>query len=203
LNREIHNPVIVFFRGNKSWLWALSVSILSLTFSSGCTPDQPLSQSAQTFREQTLEDFDRLTLKLGPAWDSDGQYAAAGEVIQDFLLDLREDGRHVLGLGVLDPSGNYLVGYRLDDTAPGSIEKSGYEDMSFASFKGVEEVVSSRKIVQIPLYFQEQRVLVVGAPLVKDGRLLGILCLSFETEKFEKKWEVSEQEFLKIDFNVR
>lgn len=156
-----------------------------------------------TFRQQTLEDFERLTPKLGPAFDSDSPDMASDEVIIDFLLDLHDNGRHVLGLGVLDPSGNYRVGYRLDGTAPGSIEKSGYEEMSFASFKGVEKVVSSRKIVQVPLYFQEQRVLVVVAPLVKEGHLLGIICLSFDTEKFEEEWGISEQEFLRIDFNVK
>ncbi len=156
-----------------------------------------------TFRQQTLEDFERLTPKLGPAFDSDSPDMASDEVIIDFLLDLHDNGRHVQGLSVLDPSGNCRVSYRLDDTAPGSIEKSGYEDMSFASFKGVEKVVSSRKIVQMPLYFQGQRVLVVGAPLVKEGHLLGIICLSFDTEKFEEEWEISEQEFLRIDFNVK
>ena len=156
-----------------------------------------------TFRQQTLEDFERLTPKLGPAFDSDSPDMASDEVIIDFLLELHDNGRHVLGLGVLDPSGSYRVGYRVDDTAPGSIEKSGYEDMSFASFKGVDRVVSSRKIVQVPLYFQEQRVLVVGAPLVKEGHLLGIMCLSFDTEKFEEEWGISEQEFLRIDFNEK
>jgi hypothetical protein len=156
-----------------------------------------------TFREQTLEDFERLTPKLGSAFDSASPELASGEVIIDFLLGLHDNGRHVLGLGVLDPSGNYQIGYRLDDTAPGSIEKSGYEDMSFASFKGVEKVVSSRKIAQMPLYFKEQRVLVVGAPLMQEGELLGIMCLSFDTKRFEEEWHISEQEFLKINFNVK
>ena len=155
-----------------------------------------------TFRQQTLEDFERLIPKLVPAFDGDNPDMVADEVIINFLLDLRENGRYVLGLGLLDPSGKYRVGFRLNETAPGSIEKSGYEEMSFASFKGVEEVISSRKIVQVPLYFQEQSVLVVGAPLVGEDRLLGIMCLSFNTEKFEKEWGISEQEFLRIDFNV-
>ena len=155
------------------------------------------------FRQKTLEDFERLTLKLSTVLEKDSQFGAAGDVIEDYLLDQYVNGRYVLGLGVLDPSGDYRVGYRLNDTAPGSIEKSGYEDMSFASFKGVDQVVSSRQIVQMPLYFQEQKVLVVGAPLVREDRLLGIMCLSFDAEKFEKEWGISEQEFLKIDFNAK
>ena len=203
MSREFHRFVIWGFCADKTWLWGVLVCAVFVAFYPGCTSDPPLSQRAMTFRQQTLEDFERLTPKLGPAFDSDSPDMASDEVIIDFLLDLHDNGRHVLGLGVLDPSGNYRVGYRLDGTAPGSIEKSGYEEMSFASFKGVEKVVSSRKIVQVPLYFQEQRVLVVVAPLVKEGPLLGIICLSFDTEKFEEEWGISEQEFLRIDFNVK
>ena len=203
LSRAYHSTVIGITRVHKSWLWCLLTATLFLNSYSACAPEPPLSQSALDFRVRTLRDFEQLTLMLGPAWNSENSFATAGGVIRDFLLDLHGKGRHVLGLGVLDPSGKYLVGYRIDDTAPGSIRKSGYEDMSFASFKGVDEVVSSRKIVQVPLYFMEQKVLVIGAPLIKEDRLLGIMCLSFDTEKFEKEYGINEQEFLKIDFNIR
>ena len=203
MSREFHRSVIWGFFAHKTWLWGVLVCTISLAFYLGCTSDPPLSQEAMTFRQQTLEDFERLAPKLAPVLERESQFGAAGEVIKDYLLDQYVNDRYVLGLGVLDPSGDYLVGYRIGDTAPGSIEKSGYEDMSFASFKGVDRVVSSRKIVQVPLYFQEQSVLVVGAPLVNEDRLLGIMCLSFETENFEEEWGISEQEFLKIDFNVK
>jgi uncharacterized protein GlcG (DUF336 family) len=201
LSREFHRFVNLGFCADKTWLWGVLVCAVFVVFYPGCTSNPPLSQKAVTFRQQTLEDFERLTPKLGLAFDSPDM--ALDEVIIDFLQELHDNGRHVLSLGVLDPSGNYRAGYRLDDTAPGSIEKSGYKDMSFASFKGVDRIVSSRKIVQMPLYFQEQSVLVVGAPLVREDRLLGIMCLSFDTEKFEEEWGISKQEFLRIDFNVR
>ena len=200
--RGFHRSVIWVFFTDMTWFWGVLVFTIFVVFYAGCTSDPPLSQSAMIFRQKTLEDFERLTLKLSSVMQRDSQFRAAGEVIEDYLLDQYVNGRHVLGLSVLDPSGDYRVGYRLNDTAPGSIEKSGYEDMNFASFKGVDQVVSSRQIFQMPLYFQEQKVLVVGAPLVKEDRLLGIMCLSFDTEKFEKEWRISEQEFLKIDFNV-
>ena len=201
MSREFDRFVNWGFCADKAWLWGTLICTIFVVINPGCTSDPPLSEKAMTFRQQTLEEFERLTPKLGPAFDSPGM--ASDEVIIDFLQDLHDKGRHVLGLGVLDPSGNYRVGYRLGDTAPGSIEKSGYEDMSFAGFKGVDRVVSSKKIVQMPLYFQERSVLVVGAPLVKEDRLLGIMCLSFDTEKFEEEWGITEQEFLKINFNAQ
>lgn len=203
MSREFHRFVIWGLFTHKTWLWGVLFCVVLMGFYPGCTSDPPLSQSAMTFREETLESFEHLTLKLAPVLERDSLFGVAGEAIKDYLLNQYANDRYVLGLGVLDPSGEYLVGYRIGDTAPGSIDKSGYEDMSFASFKGVDQVVSSRKIVQVPLYFQEQSVLVVGAPLVREDRLLGIMCLSFDTEKFEKEWGINEQEFLKIDFNVK
>ncbi len=203
LSRAFQRFVIWSFFAEKTWLWGVLVCMVFAAILSGCTSDPPLSQSAMTFREETLEGLEGLTLKLVPALERDESFEMAGEVIKDYLQNQFVNGRHVLSLGVLDPSANYLVGYRLDDTTHGSIEKSGYKDMSFASFKGVDRVVSSRKIVQMPLYLQKQRALVVGAPLIKEDRLFGIICLSFDKEKFEKEWGISEQEFLKIDFNVK
>ena len=203
LTRKFRRLTIWGFFADKTWLWGALVYAFFVAFYPGCTSDPPLSQSAMTFRQKTLEDFECLTLKLSPILERDGEFEAAGEVIEEYLLDQHANGRHVLSLGILDSSGEYRVGYRLNDTSPGSVEKSGYKDMSFASFKGVDQVVSSRKIVQMPLYFKEQNVLVVGAPLVKEDKLLGIMCLSFEKERFEKEWKISEQEFLKIDFNVK
>ena len=203
MNRECHRLAIWSYFTDMPCFWKALFFTTLVAFYPGCTSDPPLNESTVKFREETLDGFERLTLKLGPALEHDGQYEAAGEVIKDYLQHQYVNGRYVLGLGVLDPSGDYLVGYRMGDTAPGSIEKSGYEDMSFASFKGVDQVVSSRKIIQMPLYFREQNVLVIGAPLVREGRLLGIMCLSFDTEKFEKEWRISEQEFLRIDFNLK
>lgn len=197
-----NGTVNMVFCTKKSWLWGLIASIFFLVFYSACTSTKPLSQSARTFREQTLEDFERLTSKLVPALDSDSPVIAAGAVIKDFLLDLHGDGRQILGVGLLDTSGNYLTGYRLEDKLTGKLRKDEYKGMNFSSFEGVEKIVKYREIVQAPLYFQDTRVLVIGFPLMKEDNLLVIVYFSFDSHEFEKEWGISEQEFSEIDFSV-
>jgi len=191
----------MFSYAKKSWLWGLMASIFFSGFFSTCTSDQLLSQRAQTFREQTLEDFDILTSKLMPALESDSPVIAAGEVIEDSLLDLHGAGRRILGIGLLDTSGEYLTGYSLEDKITGKLRKDKYKGMNFASFEGVEKIVNSRKIVQATFYLQDARVLVIGFPLVDGDNLLGIAYFSFNSQEFEEEWGISEKEFLKIDFN--
>ena len=75
--------------------------------------------------------------------------------------------------------------------------------MNFASFDGVEKIIKSRKIVQAPLYFHDTRFLVIGFPLLNGDNFLGLAYFSFNSYDFEKEWGTSEQEFLRIDFNVQ
>jgi hypothetical protein len=136
------------------------------------------------------------------AFDNDTFVIEAGVVIKDFLLDLHGAGRPILGVGVLDPSGEYLTGYSIEDKATGKLRKNEYKGMNFASFEGVESIVNSRKIVQAPLYFHDTKVFVIGFPLIKEDNLLGIAYFSFNSDEFKKEWGISEKEFLQIDFNV-
>jgi hypothetical protein len=190
------------FCTKKSWLWVLMASIFFLAFYSACTSNKPLSQSAKTFREQTLEDIDRLTPKLLQALGSDSPAIAAGAVIKDFLLDLQSAGRQIFGVGVLDTSGNYLTGYSIEDKVTGKLLKDQYRNMNFAYFEGVGKIVKSRKIAQVPVYFRDTRFFVIGFPLVNEENLLGIAYFSFNSHEFEKEWGINEQEFLQIDFSV-
>lgn len=192
----------MLFCTNKSWLWRFIALIFFLASCSACTSDEPLSQSSLIFREQTLEDFDRLTSKLVPAFDRDNPVMEAGAVIRDFLLDLYGAGRPILGVGVLDPSGEYLTGYSIEDKETGQLRKNEYEGMNFASFEGVETIVDSGKIVQALLYFHDNKVLAIGFPLIKEDNLLGIVYFSFNSDGFEEESGISEQEFFQIDFNV-
>ena len=192
---------MILCTNNKSWLRGLIVPVFFLAFYSACSSGEPLSQNAQIFRKQTLEDFNHLTSKLVPALNSDSPVIEAGAVLKDFLLDLHGAGRVILGVGMLNTSGSYLTGYSLEDKATGKLLKNEYKGMKFASFEGVEKIVESGKIVQAPLYFRDTRVLVIGFPLVKGDNLLGIVYFSFNSDEFVKGWGISEQEFLRIDFS--
>lgn len=181
--------------------WPLIPSILFLVFFYACTFDKPLNQNAQTFRERTLDDFMILTSKLTPVLANDIPVTMAGEIIKNFLLDMNGVGRRILGVGLLDTSGNYLTGYSIEDRVKGKLRENEYKGMKFTSFEGVERIVQSRNIVQAQLYLGDTKVLVIGFPLVDKDNLICIAYFSFNSKELVKEWKMSEQEFLRINFN--
>lgn len=193
---------MAFFR-RQSWLRGFFALIFFLAFLSACTSREPLSQAAQTFRDRTLEDFDRLTPRLLLALDSDSPVLAVDAVIKAFLLDSHRNGCQVSGIGVLDGAGAYLAGYGFDDNDSGTLRKDEYGDIKFGSFGSVKKLLDSNQIVQALLYFRNKKILVVGSPIIKKGDLLGIAYFYFQVTALEETWGITEQEFLQIDFNAR
>ncbi len=179
----------------------LAVFIVLLTLITGCTSDKPKSPGVNGFHEQMLKDFDALESKLIPAIESDKQAAAVSKAIEIFIKELINDDRRVYGVGMLDTSGEYVTGYVIEDNAKKKLIKDKYKGMNFHSFKVVDKIIKSGKIMQEMLYLQDARILAVGFPVSKDRDVLGIICFSFKSHEFEKKWGISEKEFFEIDFN--
>ena len=185
---------------NKNRFRVLMVLMYFSVLIFACTSDKPLNPEMKVFREQMLEDFDLLGSRLIPAMEKDKPVVAAGEEIENFLMELKNDDREIYGISLLNKSGEYLTGFVIENKATGKLTKDKYKNMNFHSFKVVEKIVKSRRILQEQLYLQDARILAIGFPLIKNGNLMGILCFSFKSHDFEKKWGISEKEFLRIDF---
>lgn len=185
-----------------SWLWNFIVLICFLAFSSACTTREPLSQAAQIFRDHTLKNFDRLTPRLLQAFDTDTLVRTAGPVIKSFLLDSHRNGCQMSGVGVLDEAGSFITGYKFDDNGS-SVLRDQFGDIKFGSFVSVKKVLESDEIVQATLYFKNEKILVVGSPILKKGNVVAIAYFYFQAPTLEKKCGITEEEFLQIDFNVR
>ena len=185
----------------KTFFSALIFSVLILVFFAACTSEKPQNPGVHNFREQMLEDFMALESKLIPALERNNPVHAVSKAIDDFLQELIKSDRRVYSIGLLDTSGEYLTGYVIDNKAKRKVTKDKYKNMNFYSFKTVEKILKSGKIMQDMLYLKDGSVLAIGFPVIKDGKLLGITCFSFKSFEFEKKWGISEKEFLKINFN--
>ncbi len=177
------------------------ITLLSLSvLLSACTSNEPLRSEVQAFREQMLSDFNRLQSRLIPALEKDEPVTAAGEAIEKFLKELKDNDRKIFGIGLLDTKGEYLTGFVVEDITTGKLIKDKYKDMNFHSFKVVGQIVNSRKIMQEQLFLQDARILAIGFPVVNKDELLGILCFTFKSHELGQKWSISEEEFLQIDF---
>ena len=185
---------------NNIWFKSLVFFLILSPVYFGCSSDKPLKPDVQAFREQMIKDFNLLESGLIPALEGDKPILAASEVIDHFLIELKNNNRKIFGISLLDTSGEYLTGFVIEDKTAGKLIKDKYKNMNFHSFEVVDRIVKSRKIIQERLYFQDTRILAIGFPVIKDDDLLGILCFSFKSHEFEKKWGISEKDFLEIDF---
>ena len=185
---------------NKN-LFRVLIALISFSFLFfACTSDKPLRPEVKAFRDQMIGDFALLKSGLVPALENDKPVVAADDVIENFLMELKSNDRRIFGISLLDTSGEYLTGYVIENKTTGKLIKDKYKDMNFHSFKIVEQIVKSRTILQEQLYLQDAMILAIGFPVTKEGDLLGIICFSFKSHEFEKKWGISEKEFLQIDF---
>jgi hypothetical protein len=185
---------------NKNLFRVLTALISLSVLFFACTSDKPLRPEVKAFREQMIADFNLLKSELIPALENDKPDMAAGKVIEKFLMELKSNDRRIFGISLLDTSGEYLTGFVIENKTTGKLTKDKYKDMNFHSFKIVEQIVKSRKILQEQLYLQDAIILAIGFPVIKEGDLLGIVCFSFKSHEFKKKWGISEKEFLQIDF---
>ena len=165
-----------------------------------CNTGEPSNPAAEEFRKQMLADYSDLKLTLIPALETDKPIVAAGEAIENFLLESKSNDQGIFGISLLDISGKYLTGAVIDNKNTGELVKDKYKDTNFHSYRVVEQIVKSRRVMQERLYLQDTSILAIGFPVINNRDLLGILCLSFESHEFEKRWGLSEKEFLHIDF---
>ena len=185
---------------NKIWFKSFMVLILFSALFPACTSEEPLRPGVQAFREQMLADYDKLKSSLIPALEDDDPVVSSGKAIEIFLQELKNNNHRIFGISLLDVSGEYLTGFVIEDINTGKLIKDKYKNMNFHSFKVVEQIINSRKVIQEQLYFQDASILAIGFPVIKEGDLLGIVCFSFKSYEFKKRWGISKEEFLQIDF---
>jgi hypothetical protein len=183
----------------KTRLKVLTILIFFVDLFIACTSDEPVKPEIKTFREQMLVDFNLLKPRIISALEKDNPIMAAGEVIEQFLLELKSNDRRIFGIGLLDTSGEYLTGFVVDNNT-GKLIKDKYKGINFHSFEVVEQIVKSEKVMQERLYLQNARILAIGFPVIEAGDLLGILCFTFNSNEFKQEWGIDEEDFLKIDF---
>lgn len=181
---------------SRGFMVFISFSALFLA----CNPGEPLNPAAEDFRKQMLTDYRLLSSVLVPALETDEPIVAAGEAIDNFLLEPKSKDQGIFGISLLDISGKYSTGAVIDSKDTGKLIKDIYKDTNFHSYRVVEQIVKSRRVMQERLYLQNNSILAIGFPVINNGDLMGILCFSFESHEFEKKWGLSEKEFLRIDF---
>ncbi|MBU1274755.1 MAG: hypothetical protein KJ720_05210 [Proteobacteria bacterium] len=77
----------------------------------------------------------------------------------------------------------------------------GFIGQNYSKFTKLHPVYQDHKIASFEVYTQYGPGLGLCAPLLKDGKLLAVLCLGFDEDLLKEYHHLNKDQFLAIDFN--
>jgi len=182
------------FFGDQACLWPiLLVSAVILVL--GCQArEAPLNPGVATFKQELKSCFDNIAVTLmEPVANKD----AAG--IQAALEKVESPAVKLCRLcpfeiGVLNPAGEIMAAYPV---------KGAGKAKNFSSYELVKKAISSKKIQQQGLFLADgSKLYLLCAPLIRKDVLIGLVAIAISSADAEKRWNLTEKEFLALDFNI-
>jgi hypothetical protein len=182
------------FFGDQGRLWpVLLASAIILLF--GCQArEAPLTPGIASFKQEIKSCLDSLSVTLlEPVARKDlaGIMAALANVESPAAKLCRVCPFEI---GVLDPSGKILSTYPV---------KGDGKAKDFSSYDLVKKAISSKKIQQQGLFLPDgSKLYLVCAPLIRKDELIGLVAIAISSVDAEKRWNLTEKDFLALDFNT-
>jgi hypothetical protein len=169
------------------------VFLLPVLLVAGCIQKEPpLSPEAQAFKKEVGSLLGQMQQSLAEPTFQDN-IPAIDKILQSFAKTTR--GMCVdcpYRLGILDHSGDLLTTYPKNDIV----------GLNFSTYKNVSEPLRKQRISQAQAFSADgTKSYFISAPLIKHNQVQGVLILAFSPADLNKKWHLTEKEFLVIDFN--
>ena len=182
------------FFGDQGRLWpVLLLGAVILVF--GCQArEAPLNPGIATFKQELKSCFDNIAVTLmDPVARKDvAGIKAALEKVESPAVKLCR--LCPFEIGVLDQSGDTLAEYPV---------KGESKAKSYSSYELVKKAISSKKIQQQGLFLPDgSKLYLVCAPLIRQDVLIGLVAIAISSADAEKRWNLTEKEFLALDFNT-
>jgi C4-dicarboxylate-specific signal transduction histidine kinase len=158
----------------------------------GCGQAPPLSPQGQAFKKEVGNIIHQMQQSLADPVAT-GDVAAINEVLQGFSAS-------TAGLcidcpyktAVLNREGILLTTFP-DNEVVGR---------NFSSYRIVSVALQKERIAQSQAYLADgTKIYFISAPLIFQNKVAGVAVLALSPADLEKKWHLSEKEFLAIDFN--
>jgi len=181
------------FLGDKRRFWPILLLGAVILFFGCQAREAPLSPGAATFKQELKKCFDNLGVTLvEPVAKNDlAGIRAALEKVESPAVKLCR--LCPFEIGVLNPSGETLAAY----------PKGDGKAKNFSNYELVIKAISSKKIQQQRFFLQDgAKLYLVCAPLIREDKLIGLVAIAISSEDAEKRWGLTEKEFLALDFNT-
>jgi hypothetical protein len=182
------------FFGDRRGLWpVLLLSAVILLF--GCQAQEAtVNPGAATFKQELKACLTGLSVTLiEPVTRKDmaGIMAALANVESPAVKLCR---MCPFEIGVLNPVGETMASYPV---------KGDGKMKDYSNYELVKKAISSKRIQQQGLFLPDgSKLFLVCAPLVQKDVLIGLVAIAISSAEAEKRWGLTEKEFLALDFNT-
>ena len=176
--------------GRWACTWVGLVICLAVILGGCGKKEVPLTKAGQKCKKALLAEMNELTTALtGSVAQED--WVTTEKILQTSFEKLQNEGIFAPErIAVLDRNGITQGGF-----PPRTIRA-----MDFSSYQQARIVYEQKKITPTMLYLEGNKIFVLIGPLLQKNQVIGAALMIFPDESL-KKWQVSEQEFLSIDFN--
>ncbi len=172
----------------KRW----GVFLLCLTVLAGACSNPPPSPEAQALKKEVLEEIKNLTSQLIDPLSTEQDWESLRPMLQSSYEIMQAKGKLLpLEIVVLDGDGITRVRF-----------PSEYiRHYNFSKYQPAQAAFTEKRNAQGALYFKGEKIFIIFAPLLQKDKVIGAVGFSFPEDQVRKQWNVSEEDFLKLDFN--
>jgi hypothetical protein len=158
-----------------------------------CKPSIAPSRAAVAFKKEVRDNIEKLSPPFAEALLK-GNPKAVEAALTRACIEAEEQGKPFsCGIAILDKNGISVT-----STSP----RKPSRGIDYSHYESVTKSLREKRIVHARLFLQDgTKIYAVSSPLVKDGRLVGLLVLGYFSTEVQRNWGLTEAEFLELDFN--
>jgi hypothetical protein len=170
--------------------WVCLVICLAIILGGCQKKEVPLNKAGEACRKALLGEMNMLTEALAGAVAKQ-DWGALEPILQTSLEKLKKEGKFVpFRIGVLDQ--NAITRAMFPPREGGALD--------FRNYQPAQTVFEQKKKTQAMLYLEGKKIFILVAPILQQDQITGAVVLAFPEAELQK-WQVSDKEFLSIDFN--
>ncbi|HOD34827.1 MAG TPA: hypothetical protein PLR20_03135 [Syntrophales bacterium] len=158
-----------------------------------CNPSPSHSKAAVAFKKEVRDNIEKLSPPFAEALHK-GDHKALESALTRACIEAEEQGKPFsCGIAILDKNGVSMT-----STSP----RKPSRGIDYSHYESITKTLREKRIVRVRLFLQDgTKIYAVSSPLMRDGRLVGLLVLGYFSTEVQRNWGLTEAEFLELDFN--
>lgn len=186
-------PIVIKQGKLKAFLGLALIAAVSFLW--GCeTKPPPLSPGAASFKHEIKTCMENLSAALmEPVAQKDI------EAINAALKKVESPAVKLCSLcpfriGVLNQFGEGLALYP---------SRSVNNAKNYSNYSLINKAINSKKIQHQQFFLQDgSQLYIICGPIIRDNQVIGLIAIAINSEDARKRWDLTEKEFLSINFNT-